>query len=231
MKCIVPLAGPDIFTLKYGLKPAYEIDGEPLFSRALHSRSWFGKSLNEEDLIFVLRNFKQLKRLQQLITTYFPHSRKVIISDITRGALMSSLSGAALLTDFEEIIAVDLVDIMFSGELDPVTMFNEDQSILGLIPFFKSENSKYSYLKLDKNKNVLRTREKEVISNNASAGVYFFRNLSTFLSSIKFSIANLKTISHNDLLFLCPSFNGLNKGGNRVKAIEVNVYNEISLSF
>ena len=65
MKCIVPLAGPDIYTRKYGLKPAYEIDGEPLLFRALHSRNWYGHSLNEEDLIFVLRDFEQLNVLKK----------------------------------------------------------------------------------------------------------------------------------------------------------------------
>jgi len=231
LKCIVPLAGPDIYTDKYGLKPAYDMDGEPLLVKAIHSRNWYGKSLLEEDLIFVIRNFEQLGELQNFLQSNFPQSKQVIIPESTKGALMSALVGAALVNDFSEPIVIDLVDILFSGDLDPAEIFNQHESIAGILPYFISDNPKYSYLELDDNSNVLRTREKEVISKYASAGVYFFKNLQTLLQSATFSIDNFHEVSFNDLLFLCPSFNGIIENKNTVKAVHVEVSNEISLLF
>ena len=228
MKCIIPLAGPDIYTKKYGLKPAYEIDGEPLLFRALHSRNWYGHSLNEEDLIFVLRDFEQLNELKKLIASYFPKGRQLIIPDFTCGALMSSMAGASLITNFREAIVVDLVDILFSSDFEPETIFNGDKNISGIIPYFRSDNHKYSYLKLSKNQNVLRTQEKEVISNNASAGVYFFRDTHSFLKALSYSLVHKETLSYNNLLYLCPSFNGLIKRSGVVKAVEVDDVRDIS---
>jgi dTDP-glucose pyrophosphorylase len=231
LKCIVPLAGPDIYTNEYGLKPNYDIDGEPLLVKAIHSRNWYGKSLFEEDLIFVIRNFEQLGELQNLLQSNFPQSKQVIISESTKGALMSSISGASIIKDFSEPIIVDLVDILFSGDLDPEEIFNQHESIAGILPYFISDNPKYSYLELDENSNVLRTREKEVISKYASAGVYFFKNLQTLLQSAIFSMDNFHEVSFNDLLFLCPSFNEIIENKNTVKAVPVAVSNEISLMF
>ena len=57
MKCIVPLAGPDIYSDQYGLKAGLDLGGEPLISKTIHSRSWFGREISENDLIFVIREF------------------------------------------------------------------------------------------------------------------------------------------------------------------------------
>lgn len=229
MKCIIPLAGPDIYSKKYGLKPQVEIDGEPLLLRAIHSRKWYGSDLQEEDLIFVLRKFEHLNELQRLITSLFPKSQQLIISGLSLGALMSSLAGTSLIKDFSETIVVDLVDLLFDCNINPDMIFSSDKNISGIIPFFESNHPKYSYLEIDTFSNVLRTKEKEVISNNASVGVYFYKNLSMFLSSVQYSIDNEALVSHNKALFLCPSFNGIICQNYLVKAIEVNVNNEISL--
>ena len=231
MKCIIPLAGSDIYTEEFGLKPAYEIDGEPLLVKAICSRYWYGETLFEEDLIFVIRNIEQLDELISFLQSNFPKKRHVIIPEFTKGALMSVLAGAALVKDFTEPIVIDLVDILFSSSVRPVKTFNEDESIKGIIPYFHSDNPKYSYLKLDDDSNVIVTREKEVISNYASAGVYFFNNLQTFLNAATFSINHFTKVAHNDLLFLCPSYNGIITKKNKVKAVKVDVQNEISLLF
>lgn len=233
MKCVIPLAGPDIYTEKYGLKPAFEIEGEPLLLKALHSRNWYGddKSLSEDDLIFVIRESAELNELQAFLQSTFPKGHKVIIPDYTQGALMSALAGVSLIKNFTEPIVIDLVDILFNSEFAPVEIFNSNENISGIIPYFQSENPKYSYLKLDKDKNVLMTKEKEVISQNASAGVYFFKNLPTFLQAASFSIAHVKELAFNNLLFLCPSFNGIINNGEVVNAVKVNEQKEISLKF
>ena len=231
MKCIIPLAGSDIYTEEFGLKPAYEIDGEPLLVKAICSRYWYGETLFEEDLIFVIRNIEQLDELISFLQSNFPKKRHVIIPEFTKGALMSVLAGASLVKDFTEPIVIDLVDILFSSSVRPVKTFNEDESIKGIIPYFHSDNPKYSYLKLDDDSNVVATREKEVISNYASAGVYFFNNLQTFLNAATFSINQFSKVAHNDLLYLCPSYNGIITKTNKVKAVKVDVQNEISLLF
>jgi len=231
MKCIVPLAGPDIYTEKYGLKPSYLVDNEPLLPKIINSRNWFGNRLMEEDIIFLIRDMEQLDELKNFLTSHFPKSKKVILPGFTKGALLTALSGVSLITDFLEPIVVDLVDIFFKSNIDPINYFNNDVKTVGLIPYFKSNNPGYSYLDLDNNGLLIRSREKQVISDNASAGVYFFRNISVFLSAVIYSINNEKEISYKDNLFLCPSFNGVIENGFNVYSFEVESYDDKSTIF
>ncbi len=55
-----------------------------------------------------------------------------------------------------------------------------DESVDGLILTFTSNESKYSFLKKDDMGNVIRTVEKEVISNEAICGCYYFKNKDIF---------------------------------------------------
>ena len=53
----------------------------------------------------------------------------------------------------------------------------------GALVSFQSNMSKYSYAQIDENNKVLRTAEKEVISNHALGGAYFFSKAEGFLSA------------------------------------------------
>jgi len=231
LKCCVPLAGPDIYTEKFGLKPAHEIDGVPLLVKAIHSRNWYGKTLFEKDLIFIMRDFEFVNDLQSLIRDNFPNGKQIVISHVTSGALMSAMAGVSLIENCNEPIVVDLVDILFKSQFDPELLFSENISIEGIIPFFTSNNPQYSYLLIDDNLHVTKTREKDVISNNASAGVYFFKNINSFLDATIYSINNFQEVSYNGLHFLCPAFNGLINKGNIVKAVDVTNVNPVSSFF
>jgi len=221
VKCIIPLAGPDIYTDTYGLKPAFQIAGSSLIANAINSRSWYGKLLFEEDLIFVIRNFEKLGELQNLLQSNFPEGKQIIIPELTKGALLTTLAGASLIKDFSEPIIVDLVDILFDSDFNPESIFNENKNIAGIIPYFFSDNHKYSYLDLDGNSKILRTKEKEVISTHASAGVYFFKNLKFLLKAFTYSINSFSEVAYNDLLFLCPAFNGIINNDDIVMAVKV----------
>ena len=90
---------------------------------------------------------------------------------------MSSLCGVGMLSDDKnEPIIIDLADIYFDTDIIPFNNINTD--ISGIAFSFKSSFSKYSYLKLDKDGYITEAKEKIVISDNASAGVYCFRNSS-----------------------------------------------------
>jgi hypothetical protein len=49
---------------------------------------------------------------------------------------------------------------------------------------FKSDENCFSYVKTDENGIFIKSKEKEVISNNAICGVYYFKNLEDFKNSV-----------------------------------------------
>ena len=102
-------------------------------------------------------------------------------------------------------------DTTFSPKYSPSeTDFEESH---GLILSFKANSPNYSYLKVDKKNNVLETREKEVISNVASVGVYGFSETQTFMAYAYHYIRNgISKEKH-----VCPIYNEYIKNGTYIK--------------
>jgi len=228
MYTIIPLAGPD-FILKDGsLRPLYLVDGEHLLMKAIKSRFWYKNGqVADEKILFVLRDTPLTPDFIQFLKKHFQKSKVVVLSDLTQGALLSALAGTALITDFQAPICVDLVDILYDCDQSPLQCFSNDKNLYGVIPCFSSSNEKYSYLKIEKEE-VIETVEKRVISSEASAGTYFFKNLPTFLEAIAYSLDHKDELAFKSNLFLCPSFNGLI--ANSKKVIPFPVKNVLSLS-
>ncbi len=205
MKCVVPLAGPDLFSEEFGLRPLYDWIGRPLIEAVLEARPWRG-GLSPEDYVFVVREIEQLSRLTNYLRLKWPGCTIVTLSNVTGGALFSCLAGMAFVPCDEPII-IDLADIYFDSEIiDPLVLFQEGYK--ALVPVFRSSESHFSYL-LYEGGIFKRAAEKQVISELASAGVYMFSNLKTFLDCAAWSIQNRDNVSWSNALYICPIVNAL----------------------
>ncbi len=221
MKCIVPLAGADFHSASYGIKPLFPVDGEPLIEKVLLNRPWFRNGeLGREDFVFVLRKGEGLEEFRDYLARVFPVSRLVTLSHPTGGALLSAMAGASLLTDFDEPLVVDLADILFSSDICATRMFEDEPELAGLLPYFESSEACFSYLLLEGSR-VRRTAEKQVISTHASAGTYFFRTLSEFVTAAAGSLAAGDAYTYRGIHFVCPSFNALVASGKLVRGVAV----------
>lgn len=230
ISCIVPLAGPDFNTEKHGIKPLVSIDGESIIKKVLKSRSWYKSLLSEEAITFVLRDTEGTDKAIAYLQKEFHGCHFVKLSGLSKGALLSALAGASMLNNYSQPVVVDLADIIFQGEWNPVEIFAENPFIGGIIPYFNSNNPQYSYLELS-GQWVRQTAEKKVISDAASAGVYFFRDLPLFLEAAADSLRFDKLYTHNNNLFLCPAMNGIIRRNKLVKAVPVQDVVELSLFF
>jgi hypothetical protein len=88
------------------------------------------------------------------------------------------------------------------------------------VPVFTADEGCYSYLRIEGGR-VIEAREKLVISDNASAGVYMFRDVQTFLRAASHSIDHRDTLSWKGALFICPMVNGVIAAGQEVLAPHV----------
>ena len=232
MNCIVPLAGPDFFSPVYGLKPLYQVDGEPLLLRALRSRAWYRSGrLRDESLVFVLRRIPEAEQFLPQLTSWFPGSRTVWLSDLSRGALLSALAGSALVARPSAPVLIDLVDVLFDCEEQAFDRCSA-RGPQGVLPWFDSNDPAFSYAEIATDGvTVLRTIEKQAISRHASAGVYGFADLATWLKAAAYGLANADRLVVADVHFICPVMNGIVDDGGRVEAFEVSNVQPISKMF
>ena len=210
MKVIVPLAGPDFEHSGGGTKAEQLLEGQPLIVRALKSRSWWQRGdVSPVDFTFVLRDTICSRGFaQRCLDDWFPGARRVFLSHATRGAAFSALAGVAL-CDPAEVLCVDLADILYTENFTPMMAFEKRPELGGILPTFRSQSSNYSYAELADDGTAIRTAEKQVISDCASAGTYFFRDSAIYLAAVDHAIRHANEQTHNGIFFLCPLFNGV----------------------
>jgi hypothetical protein len=228
MKVIVPLAGPD-FIRGTQTKAEYNYKGLPLLRYCLESRYWWkNQTVIDSDLIFVLKEGKITGRfVSSYLKKWYPESKVVFISDYSQGAAMSALAGVAVLQDLrQEVVCIDLADICFTCDLDPITKINNEE-LSGLALYFSSDNPEYSYFSIDQSGIVSASVEKKVISQFASAGVYFFQSAQVYLDALSKTIQHAEQYLHNNLYYVCPVFNGVIMNGGTVASLKVNNVDDV----
>lgn len=231
MISIVPLAGPDFVHPTLGIKPLMLLDGEPLLRRVITSRSWWQSGyLQSENMIFVLRDLPETTQVISCINDWFPGAQKVILSSLTCGALMSALAGVSLVKDLAAPLCIDLVDIIYETQELMVDKFQSDE-VGGVVPYFFSQESCYSYFEINSQGLVTKAVEKQVISAQASAGTYFFRDTATYLNAVAFSLCHQQDLSVGGILFVCPAINYMVSAGQKIIPIAVSNVESVSKIF
>lgn len=216
MQVIVPLAGPDFVRKDGSLKAKLSIDGEPLLKRVLNSRPWAAR-LNGSDYVFVLMDQAETRVFASSdLATWFPGASITFLSRPTRGAALSALPGLAGFRTENEPLIIDLADILYDSNLNPEEHFLKDDRCGGIALVFQSGEPAYSYLKRDAAGNFVEAAEKKVISEEASAGTYMFRNQSTYLRALAHGLENESTQAFNGLFYVCPLMNGICHQGKTV---------------
>lgn len=207
MQLIVPLAGPDFFGKNGTLKALIQFKGRPLLKYILESRPWAHEI---EAITFILCDTDTTRQFaSDFLSAWFPASTTVFLSTFSRGAAFSALAGIACQSEFNCPVIVDLADIFYKSTIRPADIFASSENCGGIALVFPSNNPCYSYLRCDSSGKFCEAAEKKVISSNASAGTYIFKNSSTYLRALAHSIDNEETETFNNSFYLCPLFNGI----------------------
>lgn len=172
---------------------------------------------SECNLIFVVRrdhicNFSIDKSLKR---KFGDDITLVVADEDTQGSVSSCyLAKDKINNDIPLIIFCP--DIYFEPKFVPSDeIFNND----GFILTFKANSANYSYVQCDSDGYVTKTAEKIVISDDASVGVYCFKDGKTFIR-----LAELATTSGQKSkgeYYICPLYNILIANGGKIKTGQV----------
>lgn len=178
---IMPMGGRGSRFSKEGSdfpKPLIQIYGKPFFYWATQSISKFIE-LASLDFV-ILQEHVDKYSIDKEVIKYFPEARLHILPDVTEGAVVTCLKGIDGIQDDLPIMFNDCDHLFESNLLNVYFKKGINKDIHGLLLTFSSNENKYSYVKKDANGNVIKTVEKEVISNEAICGCYYFLNTNIF---------------------------------------------------
>lgn len=157
-------------------KPLIEHNGLPLFEHALSSIIVDGIGVKYS--FIVRQEHIDEYRIDKTIRSFHPDSNIFAVNRTTRGAVETCLVAEPAICDDDAVIIMDCDLEFWSKEfmniIGSILAQPVEKAYGGALVSFESSEPRYSYAAVDDNGFVVRTAEKEVISNHALCGAYFF---------------------------------------------------------
>ena len=176
---VMPMAGEGSRFLKEGWttpKPLIELNGQPLFKHAISSVT--DKDIQMKYSFIVRQEHIDKYQIDKGIRSFLPEANLFSVVKTTRGAVETGLIAENAIADDDAVIVMDC-DLEFRSKkfmeiIKQILNKPIEEATGGALVSFESNEPRYSYAALGEDGFVARTAEKEVISNHALCGAYFF---------------------------------------------------------
>jgi dTDP-glucose pyrophosphorylase len=207
---LIPMAGlGSRFSEKgYELpKPLIDVAGKPMIERVVNSLNIDGNYI-----FIVQKSHVEAYGLEKILNKIKPGCKIVAIDGLTDGAARTTLAARQFIDNDLPLIIANSDQIVLWDSSIFVSM-SSDSSSSGAIALFNADHPKWSYAKLDEGR-VSEVAEKVVISNNASVGIYGWKNGSDYVRYAQQMID--KDIRTNNEFYICPVYNEAIGDGHRI---------------
>lgn len=211
---VIPMAGQGSRFAKAGYekpKPFIDVDGKPMIVRVLENLAY-------PDARYILIARKEhmekeaelVKQIEEEFNAIF-----IPIDKLTEGTACTVLYARKYINNDEPLLIANsdqIVDMNIADFIDDCKNRNLDGSILTFID--EHRDPKWSFAKLDKNNLVTEVKEKVVISEFATVGIYLYAKGKDFVNaSVDMIIENDRV---NNEFYTCPTYNYVIKEGSKI---------------
>ncbi|WP_070968047.1 glycosyltransferase family 2 protein [Vibrio sonorensis] len=201
---VIPMAGAGSRFAKEGYKdpkPLIPIDGEPMIKLVISNLT----PSQEHKFIFICQQ-KHVEEygLKSLLSEWSPNCEIVEIDGLTEGAACTVLKAEKFI-DNDAPLMIANSDQYVDVSIDEYLSTMQSQSLDGLIMTMKADDPKWSFVGLSDDALVTRVVEKEVISDEATVGIYNFARGADFVAAAKDMID--KKLMVNGEYYVAPAYN------------------------
>jgi len=189
-------------------KPFIDVLGQPMIGHVLDNLNLAGSK-------FILLARKEHFEAERETVNYLTQKYKaawVLIDKLTEGAACTVLHAHRLINNDEPVLIVNsdqVVDMDIRQYLQDSNSRNLDGSVL----CFEDNDPKWSYAKLDENGLITMIKEKIVISEHATVGIYYFAKGRDFVENAIDMIVRNERV--NNEFYVAPVYNYAIKAGGR----------------
>jgi len=215
-KCniLIPMAGRGSRFTEQGYtdsKPFIDVDGKPMIQRVIENLNLEFDEKYKFILICLKEDYKRydFSKFQDWIG----HNRYdvVVLDDVTEGAAQTVLMAKDLINNDTPIMTMNSDQLV---DYNPEEMFKLFENFDAGIPCFYGEGNAWSYAKCLPNGYVEEVAEKIQISNNATAGYYYWSKGSDFVKYAEQMIEeNSRT---NGEFYVAPVYNWAIRDGKKI---------------
>lgn len=182
LNIVIPMAGEGtrFKTNSYNVpKPFIEFNGKMMIEHVLSSFL----NIDAKFILVIQEKFKfeQQELLQKLLQNY--NIEFVTVPNLTMGAAITCLASHKALDKNYPVLFADSDNIFAKEAILSFLKDAKNRDLDGSLLTFKSNNPCFSYALTEEKGYLIKTKEKEVISNDAICGAYYFKNTNDFINS------------------------------------------------
>lgn len=205
LNIVVPMAGAGSRFTKAGYvdpKPLINVNGIPMIKLVIQNL----RPLVPHRFIFICQK-SHLERysLSQNLSKWSPGCTVISIDGITEGAACTVLKAREFI-DNDDALMIANSDQYVDVSIDTYLQASQKNKLDGLIMTMKANDPKWSYAGIENNL-VTRVVEKEVISDEATVGIYNYSKGRDFVTAADQMIK--KDLRVNNEFYVAPTYNEL----------------------
>lgn len=213
---VIPMAGAGSRFAKAGFvdpKPLIAVSGVPMIRLVIDNI----RPACEHRFIFICQSahLEKYPELKLRLRDWSRGGEVVAIDGLTEGAACTVLAAkpyidnanAMMIANSDQYVDIDIDAYLAASTAD------------GLIMTMPADDPKWSFVAKDGNQNVTRVVEKEVISNEATVGIYNFARGRDFVSAAESMIARNERV--NGEFYVAPVYNELISKGAVVRTYDI----------
>lgn len=224
MNVVIPMAGRGSRFNDYTNKPKPLIEFDSIYRKNDIMLRAVIESLNiDAQYIFITRGYfddqykKEYDKVFQKCCSYYDI---VDIDEVTDGAACTALMSSHLINNDWPVLFVNCDQLMEDWNAEHFLQNVSQPGSSGGIITFKSDNPGASYAKIE-NGWICEVAEKELISDNATAGLYFWKHGKDFVRYAEQMIEKPET-KVNGEYYMCPVYNEALNDGHKFIAYDLN---------
>mgnify|MGYP002625979108 CR=1 FL=1 len=211
LNIVIPMAGRGSRFAEAGYqnpKPLIDIYGHPMIEYVTHNIT----PECEHRFIYVCQE-EHLKKydLEKELRRMSPGCEIVTIDHITEGAACTVLLAEKYIDSDDELMIANSDQYVKTDINEYLKAMKEAD---GLIMTMPADDPKWSFVKIGANGYVMMVREKEVISHEATVGIYNYKHGSEFVTYAHQMIE--KNIRVNHEFYVAPVYNEMIEAGKRI---------------
>ena len=217
LNIVIPMAGHGSRFSKAGYvdpKPLIPVLGKPMIELVIDNL----KPSCDHRFIFIcqaehLHNYP----LRSLLETKAPGCHVIEVGTVTEGAACTVLLAKPYIDNVDQLMIANCdqyIDVDINHYLESLT-----PKVDGLIMTMKENSNKWSYIELDSQNKITRVVEKEVVSDEATVGIYNYQRGADFVNAAERMIE--KNFRVNNEFYVAPAYNELFSAGKNINYFNI----------
>lgn len=212
LNVLIPMAGAGSRFAQQGYtfpKPLIDVAGKPMIEVVVNNLN-----IEAHYIFLVQKEHYEKYNLKYLLNLIAPGCDVVQLDGITEGAAVTTLLAKDLINNNDPLVIANSDQYVEWNSNECMYAFSADDIDGGMLTF-KAHHPKWSYARLGDTGFVSEVAEKQVISDNATVGIYYWKHGADYVKYAEQMIE--KNIRVNNEFYVCPVFNEAIADGKRFR--------------